>query len=599
MGAAAIAVTLAIAAPFAPQLLFPTSVAAPALCAKLAQASVTLVYLLCAPASLLDLMYGLAALKIDVHLLMSLAAFGAAALGAATEGALLLVLFQLSHWLEDVIEGRAKGDLSALFASIPTEACLIEYDAAAGMPRVDTQRDVSVTQVRVGDHCIVKAGERIPVDAHIVHGTALVSSEHVTGEALPVLRGPGDEVPAGSRNTDGILIVRCLRGSEDSTPTRIARLTADAQQRRPRLTRWIDEFGGVYSKCVLGASVALCLGMPVVQAALGYGALPALLQEWVYRSLGFMTAASPCALVVAPLVYVSSISMLSQRGFLLKGGAVLDALAEASVVALDKTGTITTGQLVCAEFSRLVRSHPGAEMRVQAASRADRGDERAWAIAQALAMRNDHPVSKAILGRHQAPTSSLGSMDASMDDDLLPAFDPAAPVPEVHIRNFRVIPGRGVVAEVSVGGEAVEPYRPVRLGNRAFACELLSRGPEDPVIAADPSGSGVATPSGRPGVVSVLTELRPSDETAEFSQVAYMFRLEDSVRPTSRATVQQLASQGLQCVMLTGDNAASARDVAGRVGSFAAVHAALSPEGKLLMVERLRRETAGKVIMGE
>lgn len=156
-------------------------------------------------------------------------------------------------------------------------------------------------------------------------------------------KSEGDEVPAGSRNADGVLVLRCLRVADDSTPARIAKLTAEAQGNRPQLTRFVDRFGEQYSRFVLAASFALatvgewaachrsafarpCISAPIPLSPavptglhlLGHGPLPELLSVWVYRSLGFMTAASPCALVVAPLAYVSTIAMLAQRGVLVK-----------------------------------------------------------------------------------------------------------------------------------------------------------------------------------------------------------------------------------------------------------------------------------------
>lgn len=155
---------------------------------------------------------------------------------------------------------------------------------------------------------------------------------------------------------------------------------------------------------------------------------------------------------------------------------------------------------------------------------------------------------------------------------------------------------------MSVGGEAAEPYRTVRLGNRHFACELLNTGlPADPLnhpasSSSSPESGAKFTPSGRAGVLSVLTERSP--DSSALTQIAHVFRFEDTVRPSSKLAIQELAAANLKVCMLTGDNTASAHDIASQIGGgyIKEIHAALSPEGKLLMIERLKRETTGKVI---
>ena len=163
-----------------------------------------------------------------------------------------------------------------------------------------------------------------------MHGSALVSIQHITGEALPVMKRYGDEIPAGAMNTDGALVVKSLRSSEESTLARIARLTEAAQARRPKVSRLIDAIGDRYSKAILAITFISMIVAPLV-LGIRLGRSGAM-----YRSFAFLTAAAPCALLMSPLVYVAAIGAMARRGVLIRGGLTLDALAEVGAVALDK-----------------------------------------------------------------------------------------------------------------------------------------------------------------------------------------------------------------------------------------------------------------------
>jgi len=163
----------------------------------------------------------------------------------------------------------------------------------------------------------------------------------------------GDEIPAGAVNSDGALVVRSTRSAEDSTPARIARLTEAAQNRRPAVSRLLDAFGDKYSRAILAFTA---LVMVVGPLALGWpltgrgGAM--------YRAFAFLSAAAPCALLMSPLVYIAAVGACARRGVLVRGGLTLDALAECGTVALDKTGTITMGQMACASVERVEKVAP-------------------------------------------------------------------------------------------------------------------------------------------------------------------------------------------------------------------------------------------------
>ncbi|GAB4823392.1 hypothetical protein N2152v2_010438 [Parachlorella kessleri] len=404
------------------------------------------VYCLAGVPALVDLAYDLTAGRIDTHVLMTLAAVGTLLSGYAIEGALLLVLFQTSHTLEHLLTHRAQGNLAELYDTIPTSAVLVQVGGPGGAPELGSARQVTAGEVAVGNHMLVKPGEQVPLDGTITFGKALVSAEHITGESLPVLRRPGDEIAAGSLNRDGLLVVKATRLAEESTPARIAKLTLDAQATRPRLRTWLDQFGEVYSKGVILASLAvlgvlLAMGVPLLGSGAERGAF--------YRAMGLLTVASPCALVMVPLAYVSAIAAIASRGILVKGGRVLDALSSCRTVAFDKTGTLTTGSLVCSALLPLQAKGPPAGSAAGGSSSSSgnngssssgsgglqhvqqqAGRQQALRAAMALSQRSTHPVSEAVVLMGEREGLDSGSC---------------------HVSDFRLVAGGGVEGTVSGG----------------------------------------------------------------------------------------------------------------------------------------------------
>jgi P-type E1-E2 ATPase len=235
----------------------------------------------------------------------------------------------------------------------------------------------------------------VPLDGVVTHGSALVSIQHITGEALPVSKRVGDEVPAGAVNSDGALVVKTLRSAEDSTPARIARLTEAAQNRRPAVSRLLDTFGDRYSKAILGVTLATMILGPAVFGMPFLGRSGAM-----YRAFAFLSAAAPCALLMSPLVYIAAVGACARRGVLVRGGLTLDALAECGTVALDKTGTITTGQMACASVERV-------EERVAPALVTSSGDDVA---ADARVMSSESRVAESHVAVSAPPSLSPAAL---------------------------------------------------------------------------------------------------------------------------------------------------------------------------------------------
>ena len=530
------------------------------------------VFFLMGVPALEDLLYNIAMLDVNIHVLTMLAVFGTIFLGRPLEGALLLLLFEAATLIEAKLTVAAKGDLQSLVDSAPSEAAVVTM-LPSGLPDLASVEERPTSELAVGTFMLVKAGEHVPLDGRVAYGDAQVSMQHITGEALPVSKGPGDALPAGAQNHDGVLVIESTKVATESTPATIARLTAAAQANRPVLQNRLLKYKTPYSKLVLLCSAVVAAGLP----ALGVPVLGP--QGSIYRAAVFLTAAAPCALVMSPMPYVAAIAVLSRRGVLIRGGKILDALGVCRTVALDKTGTLTTGNLVCSEIFPLAGDGGGAP----------RGtDLEALAVAAALSRRGNHPVSKAVVTRADA-LERRGALG----------------VRPVDIDGYKVIPGSGVEG-VATGGARGLAGVPVRFGSVPYIASLLPEGPAARVTATVAARGGSQT-------FSALLIGDPDGAGAAAPDVRF-FQFSDKVRSKSQAAVERIrgaawrrrrgrlgpaggaGKDAIDVMMLTGDNAQSAEKVA-RAMAIDLVHAGLSPEAKLKLVERARGRGKGSIVM--
>lgn len=267
--------------------------------------------------------------KLDIDLLMVLAALAAAGVGEVRDGAILLFLFSLAGTLEGYAMGNTKRAVAALMKLRPDEATREESDG--------TTKRVKVELLNIGDTVIVKAGERLPVDGVIIRGVSAVDQSSVTGESVPVDKSPTDGVFAGSVNGYGVLAVRVEKAASESTLARMIDMVASAQAERSPSERFSEWFGSRYTIAVLLGSIAalaifLLIGIPVPEA--------------LYKAATLLVVASPCAIVISvPAAVLSALAAAAKRGVLFKGGAALEDFGTIDIIAFDKTGTLTTGQM--------------------------------------------------------------------------------------------------------------------------------------------------------------------------------------------------------------------------------------------------------------
>ncbi|MEF2967523.1 heavy metal translocating P-type ATPase [Paenibacillus sp. M1] len=275
---------------------------------------------------------------LDVNLLMIAASLGAAAIGYWNEGAMLIFIFALSGALESFASERSRKDISALIALRPQTAVKVD---GSGM------RTVAVEELAPGDLVLVKPGEVIPADGVVTGGGSAVNQAAITGEAIPVDKGAGDEVFAGTLNGEGALYVEVSRPAEGTLFAKIIALVEQAENEPPQTQRFIKRLESRYAKGVVAATAGLLLLAPPV---LGWS-----WPQTFYKACVFLVVASPCALVSSVMpAMLSAMSRSARKGVLFKGAAYMDLLAGAKVVAFDKTGTLTSGvpavtELVVAE----------------------------------------------------------------------------------------------------------------------------------------------------------------------------------------------------------------------------------------------------------
>ncbi|MBX3745102.1 MAG: heavy metal translocating P-type ATPase [Verrucomicrobiae bacterium] len=273
---------------------------------------------------------------LDIHFLMLAVAAGAASIGAWGEGAILLFLFSLSGALESYALGRTHREIRSLIRTAPREAVVLGPDASEHLVPVD--------HLRPGDRLLLKPGDLFPVDAEIALGRTAADESNLTGEAVPVDKQIGDTVLGGTLNLWGSVEAIALRPAESSALQRIIRLIRDSQRLKAPSQRFTDRFGTGYTVGILGLTVLMFLVWWAAGRPPWIGAPDR--PSAFYLAMTLLVVASPCALVLSiPSAILAAIAHGARHGILFRGGAAVEKLADIDVVAMDKTGTLTTGEL--------------------------------------------------------------------------------------------------------------------------------------------------------------------------------------------------------------------------------------------------------------
>ena len=389
--------------------------------------------------------------QVDMNVLMTLAMIGAAAIGQWSEAALVAFLFSLGTVLQVATLERTRRAISGLMRLAPPTATVLRPCEDDGELE---EKTLDVADILVGDVVIVRPGERAAVDGVVVEGAAAADQAPVTGESVPVGKGPGDQVFAGSIIEGGTLRVRATAAASDTTIAKIVHMVEEAQAQRAPAETIVDRFASKYTPVVVALAAAVAFVPPLLGASF---------DTWFYRGLALLIISCPCALVIStPVSILAALARATRNGVLIKGGAYLEQMAGIKAVAFDKTGTLTLGRPQVTDVVPLNGASP----------------ERVLAVAAALERYSEHPLARAITERASldgsagapratrrpaqpvsavacsceapgccAASATEGAPDHGAGDGHdHAAHDHAAQGPDVE--RFRAIPGRGVRAEL-------------------------------------------------------------------------------------------------------------------------------------------------------
>lgn len=447
--------------------------------------------------------------EVGIELLMLVAAVVAIVMGQAAEGAMLAFLYSISEAAEGYTEEKTRSAIRALMDLTPKTA-LVRRDGR--------EETIPVETLRVGDLFIVKPGQSIATDGTVDAGESSVNQAPVTGESVPVYKVAGAQVFAGTINGEGALEVRASRTFADNTVSRIIHMVEEAQEQKGRSQRFIERFGARYSPAVLLAGVLLAVVPSIATGEWG---------RWIERATVFVVSAAPCALVISvPITVVATLGTGARKGVLIKGGVYVEQLAKVSIVALDKTGTLTRGE---------------PEVTTVILARSDEAtDDDLLMLAASVERRSQHPLARAIVKHAEA-------------------------------RGIRIPDPTGFQSITGLGAAALVGDRRVYVGSpELFTTRLGAElgGLSTEIVRLQEHGNTV---------VLVGDDLR----------VDGLIAIRDNLRPNARAALQALKDAGVRrIVMLTGDNERTARAIATEAG-VDDVYANLKPDDKVAKVREL------------
>ena len=457
--------------------------------------------------------------QLDMNFLMTAAIFGALGIGEFFEAGSIAFLFGIAELLEQYAVDRARRSIENLLDLAPAVARVRRSGEAVMVP---------VDQIEPGEIVQVLPGEKVPIDGWVRDGNSSVDQSPITGESLPATKAPADYVYAGSMNQEGYLEVQAAKRAGDTTLAHIIHLVEEAEASRSPSERFVESFARYYTPVVTSLAVTVMFIPPLV--------LDLSFATWFVRGLTLLVISCPCALVIStPVAVVSGITSAARNGVLIKGGVHLEALAGVRAVALDKTGTLTSGRLSVVE--------------VVANEDTDSRRAELLAVAAALEERSQHPIAAAI---------RRAALDAGIARDF-------------QISDFESVPGLG--ARALLDGRLHQIGRPELFGDAVGAWQSeVNR-------LADAGCSPICVGSD--------------------GQVIGVLAVADRERPEAHGVVSALRRQGIErVVMLTGDHEATARAVAQRIG-VDEFHAGMLPEDKVGKVRELKARHGRVAMVGD
>ena len=474
--------------------------------------------------------------------------------------AMIPALITVGKTLESLSKGRTTNALKSLMDLAPKTARVLRSEAASGEDSASAENEKEVTvpieEVVVGDIFIVKPGESIPVDGIVIEGESAVDESALTGESIPVDKAVGSKVSAATINRSGYMKCRATRVGEDTTLSQIIQMVSDAVATKAPIARIADKVSGIFVPAVIGIAALVIAAWLIAGQEVSFA---------LARGISVLVISCPCALGLAtPVAIMVGNGLGAKNGVLFKTSEALETLGKATVVALDKTGTITSG-----------------EPRVTSIIPAE-GITKEYLLQKAytLEKRSEHPLAKAIVNEFEDPASETSAADESSDSGTAAA---SASIENENsacatgscdlymVENFSIRSGNGL--EGSIGGKLVHG------GSGKFIREFASFPKEIEEAEAKCAGSG-ETP--------LFFE--------EDGKLLGMIAVADTMKEDSEEGICQLKNLGLSVVMLTGDNKITAEAI-GKKANVDSVVAGVLPDGNGDVVKALQNEGKNKVIM--
>jgi Cd2+/Zn2+-exporting ATPase len=398
----------------------------------------------------------IAKFKLDITALMTFAVTGAFFIGEFSEGALVLVLFTLAEALEERSVERARKAIAALLQLAPETAFIKGSDG--------TWQSVQASTVAAGSMVRVHPGEKLALDGMVVSGSSAVDQAPITGESIPVEKSAGDQVFAGTLNISGLLEYEVTVAYGDSALSRIIKTVEEAERSRAPVERFVEKFAKIYTPLVFIVAIFTAVLPPLFFSGVW--------SEWIYRALALLVISCPCALVVStPVAILSGLASATKKGLLIKGGIFLEEGRRLMVVAMDKTGTITTGRPARTDFI-VLGSYDAKTAELLSAS---------------LANLSKHPVSQAV---------ATGSLKKNELFDL---------------EDFKDLPGLGVTANyqgrrLALGSPALMRER--KLDAASMTEQLKALEAQGKTVVAFADGTTIAA------LIAVSDTIKPDSQKA-------------------------------------------------------------------------------------
>jgi Zn2+/Cd2+-exporting ATPase len=477
--------------------------------------------------------------KLSIDFLMGAAALGAALVGSPLEGVILIFLFSLSNTLEAFAMGRTRRSIHQLMELRPSEATVVDAEGRE-VDRVAVERLVPDQRI------LIRPGERIAADGAVESGQSEVDQAAITGESVPVSKGVGDEVYAGTINQGGSMVVRVTREAGETMLAKIVRLVEEAREQRAPAQHFIDRFAHPYTIGVVVATIVVAI-VPVLFLGEGWS-------DAFYRAMTLLVVASPCALVIStPSAILSGIANGARNGILFKGGAYLDIAGTIDTVAFDKTGTLTVGRPRLCEMVTVgeLREAETEPLPWRAAEPGREPDE-LLVVAAAVERSSEHHLARAIL--EEARRRGIE-------------------VPQVE--HFSAVPGEGVLGRIGL--------QQAWVGNAAMRERMGA-----------PAGGLLR------GWIAEQTSLgRSVVYVGTGDRVLGAMSFGDALKPNATATVRHLKYEGIRWItVLSGDHPEAVRAVAAELGADE-VRAGLLPHQKVEAIRVLTESSRGVAMVGD